>query len=167
MDFLQQQNLDDLFFEADALIKEKKFTEAIATLEAILVEAPEYGKAYNHLGWIYETQYRDYAKAEDFYRKCMVYTPEYTPVYMNLSINLSNMAKYDEQEKVLQQALNVPGIDRAGINNEIAIMWEMRGNYSQAIALYKEAIRYSLVDANVEMYAGSIQRCKRKMELLQ
>ena len=64
--------LDEMFFEADALIAQGKITEAISTLEAILVEDASFGKAYNHLGWIYETKFKDYAKAEEFYKKCLI-----------------------------------------------------------------------------------------------
>lgn len=167
MDFLQQQKLDDLFFEADALIKEKRTTEAMSVLEALLTEAPDYGKAYNHLGWIYETWYRDHRKAEENYRKCMVLTPEYTPVYLNLSITLSNLGKYDDQQKVLASALEVPGIDRPGIYNELGIMHELKGDYELAMHYYKEAIRYTLVDANVDLYASSLERCRKKQRLLQ
>ncbi len=166
MDFLQQQKLDDLFFEADRLIKEQRITEAITTLEAILMEAPDYGKAYNHLGWIYDSKYRNYQMAAEHYRKCILYTPEYTAVYLNFSITLSTLGQYDEQEKMLNSALTIPGIDRATINNEIGIMHELKGDYDLAIESYKTAIRFSLVDANVDLYTGSISRCRKKQNLL-
>jgi tetratricopeptide (TPR) repeat protein len=166
MDFLQKQQLDDLFFEADSLIKERKITEAISTLEAILVEAPDYGRAYNHLGWIYETQYRDYAKAEDFYKRCIALDPNYTPAYLNLSINLSTLGKYEEQLTYLDAALLIPGIDRAGMYNEMAIAKELLGQFEEAIRFYKEAIRFTLVDANLATYSASIERCLRKVEIL-
>jgi len=166
MDYLQKQRLDDLFFEADTLIKERKITEAISTLEAILVEAPDYGRAYNHLAWIFETQYREYAKAEDFYKKCIALDPNYTPAYLNLSINLSTLGKYQEQLHLLESALNIPGIDKAGMYNEMAIAKELMGEYIEAMAFYREAIRYTLSDANLTTYSGSIERCRKKEELL-
>lgn len=166
MDFLQKQQLDDLFFEADSLIKERKITEAISTLEAILVEAPDYGRAYNHLAWIYETQYRDYAKAEDLYKRCIAIEPNYTPAYLNLSINLSTLGKYEEQLTFLDAALRIPGIDRAGMYNEMAIAKELLGLFEEAIKYYKEAIRFTLVDANLATYSASIDRCMRKVEIL-
>jgi tetratricopeptide (TPR) repeat protein len=162
MDFLQKQRLDDLFFEADTLIKEKKITEAISVLEAILVEAPDYGRAYNHLGWIFETQYRDFIKAEDMYKRCIALDPNYTPIYLNTSILLSTLGKYDEQKDLLAKALTVPGIDKPGMYNEMAIASEMQGQYDEAIENYKTAIRLSLVDANIDTYMASIERCKKK-----
>ncbi|MFZ4785702.1 MAG: hypothetical protein ACOYLH_09505 [Flavobacteriales bacterium] len=162
MDFLQKQRLDDLFFEADTLIKEKKITEAISLLEAILVEAPDYGRAYNHLGWIFETQYRDFIKAEDMYKRCIALDPNYTPIYLNTSILLSTLGKYDEQKELLAKALTVPGIDKPGMYNEMAIACEMQGQFDEAIENYKTAIRLSLVDANIDTYMASIERCKKK-----
>jgi tetratricopeptide (TPR) repeat protein len=167
MDFLMQQRLEDMFFEADALIKQGRITDAISILEAILIESPDFGKAYNHLGWIYETKYFEYQKALDHYRKCLVYSPQYTPVYTNMSVVLSTLGKFDEQEKLLKQALEVPGIDRAAMHNEKGIMHELSGQYDLAIQAFREAVRYTLVDANLEMYLKSIERCTRKKQVLQ
>ncbi len=166
MEFYDKIRLDELFYEADQNIKDQRYADAMQTLEAILAEAPEYGKAYNHLGWLYETKYRDFKKAEAFYKKCLTYEPEYTPVYLNLAMVLSSMGKWDELEKLLRQALEVPGIDRASIYNEFGIMYELCGNYAEAIEHYKLAIRFTLSDTNLETYKGSIDRCKRKQEVL-
>lgn len=166
MDFLMQQRLEDMFFEADALIKQGKITDAIAILEAILIENPEFGKAYNHLGWIYETKYFEFNKALDHYRKCLIYAPHYTPVYTNMSVILSTMGRFEEQEKLIMQALEVPGIDRAAMQNEMGILLELQGRYDNAILAFREAIRYTLVDANMDLYLKNIERCSRKRQLL-
>lgn len=166
MDSFQRLKLDELFFEADQLIAEKRFADAINTLESILIEAPDYGKAYNHLGWIYETKYKDLSKAEEFYKKCILYDPAYPAIYINLAVVLSSLAKYDELEAHLTRALQVPGVDKAGMYNEFGIMYELQGKYNQAIENYKNAIRSTLSEANVETYSKSIKRCKTKMEIL-
>lgn len=166
MDSFQQLKLDEMFFDADQLIAEKKFADAINTLESILIEAPDYGKAYNHLGWIYETKYKDLQKAEDFYKKCVLYTPEYPAVYLNLAIVLSSQSKYDELEAHLNRALQVTGVDKASMYNEFGIMYELQGKFNQAIESYKSAIRNTLSDTILETYSKSIKRCKTKMEVL-
>jgi tetratricopeptide (TPR) repeat protein len=166
MEFFDKIRLDELFYEADQQIKEQKYADAMQTLEAILAEAPKYGKAYNHLGWLYETKYRDFKKAEEFYIKCLEYEPEYTPVYLNLAVVLSAMGKYEELENLLNKALVIPGIDRATIYNEYAIMNELKTDYAKAIEHYKLAIRYSLNDNNIDTYKNSIQRCRNKAEIL-
>ena len=50
--------------------------------------------------------------------------------------------------------------------NEFGIMYELQGKYNQSIESYKNAVRHSLSDANIETYAKSIKRCKTKMEIL-
>lgn len=165
MNFFDSLKYDELFFEADALIGEKKILDALQILEGIIIENPQYGKAYNHLGWIFETKYKDLNKAEEFYKKCILYTPEYTPVYYNYSVLLSTLGKYQEQEKHLIAALNVQGIDKASMHNEMGIMYELQGNYPKAIEQYKNSIRFSLSSQTIETYKGSIDRCYNKMEI--
>ncbi len=166
MEFYEKLKLDDLFYEADAKIKERNYADAMQTLEAILAEAPDYGKAYNHLAWLYDTKYRNLSKAAEYYQKCLFYEPEYAPVYMNYASVLSSMNRWKELEELLGKALEVPGVDKATVYNEFGIMNELRGNYDEAILKYKEAIRQTLAIANIDTYQTSIKRCQKKKELL-
>jgi tetratricopeptide (TPR) repeat protein len=163
-----QSNLefDEMLFEADELIRSNKIADAVNLLEGIISEAPDYGKAYNHLGWVYETKLKDINKAEIMYKQCLAYCPDYPPVYLNLSIALSTLGKYDEVEALLTKALLVPGIDKSAIHNEFGILFELKQDYSRAIEKYKEAVRFSLSDLNVETYSKSINRCRTKREIL-
>ncbi len=164
---LQDNNLklDDLFFEADQLIKDQRISDAIVKLNAILAEAPDYGRAHNHLGWIYETKYKDFTKAYEHYRLAIKFTPDYAAVYYNYAILLSTLRKFDELEDLLNQALKVPGINFATIYNEYAIMYEAQGKLDDAIYHYKlyaqNLYDHKLIDVAVE----SIDRCKRKKEI--
>ncbi len=166
MEFYEKLKLDDLFYEADAKIKERNYADAMQTLEAILAEAPEYGKAYNHLAWLYDTKYRDLRKAAEYYQKCLLYEPEYAPVYMNYASVLSTMNRWKELEDLLVKALDVPAVDKATVYNEYGIMYELQGHYDEAVKKYKEAIRYTLVTANIDTYQSSIARCQKKKQLL-
>lgn len=166
MEFYERLKLDDLFYEADAKIKDRNYADAMQTLEAILAEAPDYGKAYNHLAWLYDTKYRDLNKAAEYYQKCLVYEPEYAPVYLNYAAVLSTMHKWKELEELLRKALDVPAVDKASVYNEYGIMNELRGNYEEAIKNYKDAIRYTLVTENIDTYQSSVKRCQTKKSLL-
>lgn len=162
MEFYDKIRLDELFYEADQQIKDQRYADAMQTLEAIIVEAPEYGKAYNHLAWLYENKYRDYKKAEAHYNLCLLHEPEYTPAYLNMAAVLSNMGKWKELETLLKKAIEVPGIDRASVYNESAIMYELQKDYPKAIENYKLAIQYTLNDSYLETYKASIERCNKK-----
>lgn len=166
LDPFKSLRLDEMFFEADSLIAQKKISDAINLLEGILNEDPHYGKAYNHLGWIYETKYKNYPKAEEYYRKCLEFTPDYPAVYLNISVVLSHLGKWKDLEDVLNGALLVPGVDKATIYNEFGIMNELQGKFEEAINYYKTAIRFSLADTNIDTYHASTKRCIKKQELL-
>lgn len=162
-DFLEYE---DMLFEADELIRNNKIADAVELLEGIIAQVPDYGKAYNHLGWVYETKLKELSKAEEMYKQCIAYNPDYPPVYLNLSIALSSQGKYTELESFLHKALAVNGVDKATIHNEFGILFELQQDYNKAIEHFKQAIRYSISDTNVETYAKSIDRCRRKRELL-
>jgi tetratricopeptide (TPR) repeat protein len=157
---------EDLLFEADDMIRNNRIADAINLLEDIISRVPDFGKAYNHLGWVYETKIKDYQKAILMYKQCIAYMPEYPPVYINLSIVLSQLGLYDEQKDLLQKALSVKGVDKASLHNEFAIMNELTGDYNTALEHFKEAIKYSLNDTNVDMYIKSMDRCRKKRDLL-
>ncbi len=157
---------DEMFFDADDKIRNGQIVEAKDILINLINQFPEYGRAYNHLGWIYETKYKDYATAENYYRKALEFAPDYPAVYLNYAIVLSSMEKFDELEKLLNQALTVPGISKDKIFNEFGIMYELKGEFLKAIDFYKKAINASLADKDIEIYRESINRCKTKREIL-
>jgi tetratricopeptide (TPR) repeat protein len=164
---MESENLEyeDMLLEADELIRNNKIADAVLLLESIISQTPDYGKAYNHLGWIYETKFKDVIKAEKMYKQCLAYNPEYPPVYLNLSIVLSLLSKFEEQEELLNKALSIPGIEKSGIINELGILNELKLDFNKAIEYYKTAIKQSLSDKNIETYLKSIERCRLKRDL--
>ncbi len=156
---------DEMFFEADQLIADRKIGQAMQLLYDIINEQPDYGRAHNHLGWIYETKYRDYAKAEEHYRAALAYAPEYPAVYQNYAVLLSTVRKFNDLEKLLEKAMQVPGINLAAIYNEYGIMNEQQGKLDAAIDSFKKAAQASLSEKDVEFYQGAIRRCQTKKNL--
>lgn len=160
-----QFRMDDKFFEADLLIKENRIGEALRLLNEIITEMPDYGRAHNHIGWIYETKYSDYTRAEKHYKAALEFNPEYIAIYYNFAILLSTLNKYDELEALLQKALQVPGINKATIYNEYGIMLEAQGKYKEAIESYRNYIRYLYDNKLIEVAKSSIDRCQSKIDL--
>jgi len=157
--------MDDKFFEADLLIKENRIGEALRLLNEIITEMPNYGRAHNHIGWIYETKYSDYSCAEKHYKAALEFNPEYIAIYYNFAILLSTLNKYDELEALLQKALQVPGINKATIYNEYGIMLEAQAKYKEAIESYRNYIRYLYDNKLIDVAKSSIDRCQSKIDL--
>ena len=159
-------DLEEKFLLADRLIAENKLGEAAKTLEDILAEAPDFGKAHNHLGWLYETKFKNLQRAEDHYKHAVKFSPDYTAAYYNYCYLLSSLRKYDELEALLEKAVAVPGINYATIYNEYGLMREMQNKLDDAIHYYRLHIQNSFDGKGIETAAESIKRCERKKQLL-
>ncbi len=157
---------EELFIQADRILTEGGTMEAVEKLSQILKRNPRFGKAYNHLGWVYETKYKNSARAEEYYKAAMAYAPNYNAAYLNYGYFLSNAGRFDELKTHLDKMSNLPGIAKDTIANEYAIMYEMQGNPQAAIDHYQKAAILTLDSAKLDKYKDSIERCRKKIELL-
>jgi tetratricopeptide (TPR) repeat protein len=157
--------LESMFQEADRLLNEKAIEEGYNMLTSIIQEAPDFGKAYNHLGWIYETKYKDYAGAERNYKRALECSPEYCATYYNYAVVLSALRRWDDLTALLNKALDIPGMNRSTIHNEFGIMYETQGKFKEAIDSYKNYASTTFVNKQLDTAKESIERCRRKMEI--
>ncbi|NNJ81633.1 MAG: tetratricopeptide repeat protein [Flavobacteriaceae bacterium] len=158
--------LEELLDQANLNIKDGLYDEATNKLEKILDMDPNFGKAYNHLGYLYEVKFKEYEKGETLYKLCLEKSPMYPAVYYNYSILLSTLGKWDDLKNLLDKAINVPGITKSTIWNEYAIMYEQQGKLDEAIEHYRKAALNTLDKAVLERAKSSIERCQMKKELM-
>ncbi|MEB3182175.1 MAG: tetratricopeptide repeat protein [Nostocaceae cyanobacterium] len=156
---------EEMFAQADTFIKEDRPREAVELLLKILQRNPQFGKAYNHLGWVYENKYKDYAHAEEYYKNAMKYAPHYPAVYLNYAYFLSNCGRFEELKAHLDMALTLPYVLKETIYNEYAIMYEMQQNPEEAINYYVQAAMSTLDKDKLIRFKESINRCQTKIEL--
>ena len=157
---------EDYFFEADKAIAEDRIAKAHQLLRGLLDRWPDFGKAYNHLAFIYETKYRDPAQAERFYLKCLETAPEYPAAYLNYAVLLCTQERMEDLLNLLEKAKNVPGINKSKLYNEYGIMHEVQGQFESARKHYRLAVQYSFSDQEIENYEQSIRRVEQKIHLL-
>ncbi len=157
---------EEMFANADRLLNEGVLKEAVELLTQIIKRNPRFGKAYNHLGWVYETKYKNAEKAEEYYKAAMQYAPHYNASYLNYSYLLSNQQRFDELKAHLDRISDIQGIAKDTIANEYAIMYEMQGNAQKAIEHYKHAAMITLDTAKLEKYRDAIDRCQQKLDLM-
>ena len=165
MDMRNSYRLEEKFNIADQDLKAGKVELAIEAFEAIIGEDPTFGKAYNHMGWIFETKFRDYENAEKHYKLALEHSPKYTAVYKNYAILLSTLGRFDDLKQLLEKAKDVPGMDKYTLYNEYAIMYEQLEEYSMAITYYKDAAKATMNDKILKAAMDSIERCNTKMSL--
>jgi tetratricopeptide (TPR) repeat protein len=163
---IHNYDLEEKFQTADRLINDGRIGEAAHLLEEILGEAPDFGKAHNHLGWLHETKFKDYPQAEEFYKLALKFSPDYPAAYYNYAYLLSTLRRFDGLESLLNQAMKVPGINYATVYNEFGLMREIQGKYDEAIHYFKLYIQNSFDSKTIETAAESVKRCERKKQLL-
>jgi tetratricopeptide (TPR) repeat protein len=156
---------ETMLAQAQAFIQDQQIQESVELLSKILQYNPQFGKAYNHLGWIYEISYKDYTRAEEYYKKAMQYEPEYSASYTHYARLLSNCKRFDELKAHLDMALTIPTVPDEEIYLEYALMHEMQHKPEAAINYYIKAAMTTLRTARVPFYQESIARCKTKLEL--
>jgi len=158
--------LEELLDQANLEIKNGKYEDASNILEKMIDIDPNFGKAYNHLGYLYEVKFKEYEKGETLYKLCIEKSPMYPSVYYNYSVLLSTLGKWDELETLLDNAINIPGIIKATIYNEYAIMHEQQGELDKAIDYFRKAGMNTLDKSVLDRAKTSIERCKSKKDLL-
>jgi tetratricopeptide (TPR) repeat protein len=163
---IENYELEEKFQVADRLINDGKIADAATMLEEILADAPDFGKAHNHMGWLYETKFKNFKQAEEFYRMALRFSPDYPAAYYNYAYLLSTLRRYDDLEQLLNTAIKVSGISYATIYNEYALMREIQGRFDEAIHYFRLYIQNSYDSKVIESAADSIKRCERKKELL-
>ncbi len=156
---------EELLNLANLDIKDGFFEEATKKLEQIISENPNFGKAYNHLGYLYEVKYRDFDKGETLYKLAIEKSPLYTATYYNYAILLSTLGKFDELKELLDTALTIPSIVKATIYNEYGIMLEQQGKLDEAIEYYRKCALNSMDTNVIERAKLSIDRCRLKKEI--
>lgn len=157
---------EELFADADKLLNEGVVMEAVEKLSQILKRNPRFGKAYNHLGWVYETKYKNTARAEEYYKAAMQYAPNYNAAFLNYSYFLSNLGRFEELKTHLDKISALEGIAKDTVYNEYAIMYEMQGNSQTAIDFYQKAALVTLDTLKLDKYKDSIERCRKKLDIL-
>lgn len=163
---MNEHYLASEFNRADELIAQDLIEEGKAVLNSILEEDPKYGKAHNHLGWIYKTKELDNRTAENHYLQALELAPEYGATYMNYAYLLSEEKRYYELEQLLTKAEAVADVNKSNIAREWGYLYEDTKQYEKAIEKYKE-YALTLYDNNlIEKTKEGILRCKNKMEIM-
>ena len=157
---------DDEFGYADELIADKKYEEAKTALYNIINEDPTFGKAYNHLAWIFQTVDNDMDKADEFYHLAMKFAPDYPAAFINYAYMLNNQKRFDVIEAHLNKCETIPGISKSGLAGEWAFYLEETRQYTKAIEYYKEQALSSYDLLLIEKIEDAIRRCEIKKSIV-
>lgn len=117
------------------------------------------------MGWIYKTQFDNYAKAENHFKAAMQADPLYPHPYFHLASIYFDLDKFDLLKTHLEKCQTIATLEKAWIYYRYGMMHETNNNYEQAITQYEQAILHSFNNEKISDYKSDIERCKTKMEI--
>ena len=159
-------NVDELYLESEADIKNNLYGDAFKKCESILYEDPRHAPAHNSMGWLLKTQFDDYVRAENHFITAIKCDPMYPHPYFHYATFLTDLERYDDLVKHLEKCLLVATLEKSWIFSKRATMEELNFRYEAAIGFYEKAILSSLNDDKIKLYNDDIERCKAKQEIL-
>lgn len=162
------QEVENLFLEVSKAIDERDLSGAKLLLEELLSIDPGYGRAHNHLGWIYETKIKDFQKAQRHYELAITFCQgTYPVVYVNYGYLLIEFGHLEEAEKVIAEGLTVDGADKATLYYQKAKIAEHRKDYIKAYKTYLEAKNLNFNKDFHGLLLNEIGRVQMKMNFWQ
>ena len=162
------REVESLFIEANRAIDEKDLAEAKEILEDILAIEPSYGRAHNHLAWIYETELRDFEKACMHYKLAIKFAGKDYPVaYVNYIYLLLDMEQYNEVSSLILEASDVKGIRESILYYQQGRVLEASNHLTLAYEWYKKAKKTSFDNSFIQILKLEIQRVLDKMNVFQ
>lgn len=158
--------LERYLLNAERAFEQRDYLEGKRLLFEALTIQPDYGKAHNHLGWLYLFQIIDWVKAENHLRLALKYLPEYSAPYVHMAHLLFEKGKFDELSQLLERALEVGGVQKSFVYNEYGRILEANGKSRQAVKCYKKAVKWTFNDQDLIIYKDNIRRCRDKRWIL-
>ena len=158
------QDVENLFLEVGKAIDVRDISVAKALLEEILLIDPGYGRAHNHLGWIYETKIKDFKRAKRHYELAIKFCKgTYPVVFVNFGYLLIEFGDLEEALKIIEEGLLVPGADKATLFYQKGKIAEHQQNYVQAFRTYQLAQKMNFNKDFHTMLVNEMNRVQHKM----
>ncbi|MEN9443159.1 MAG: hypothetical protein RIS47_49 [Bacteroidota bacterium] len=159
------KNIEEKFLAADEMIEVGDVKEAKELLESIVMEDPTYGRAHNHLGWIYTVHFSDYKRAERHLKLALKYAPDYPSGYKNYARLLLDLNKPDDMLELINKALLVPGVNKALMFRFMGVAAEMKGDYKTAYKQFRRSHETSFEEGWFDIIKEDFKRLRKKVGL--
>lgn len=147
--------------QAESMMYEDRVTEGLALLDNLLYDEPGYGSLHNHLGWAYLYYTADVEKAELHLKMALRFDASYAAPYLHLGNLYIRTGRYAEALHYLEKGLYAVNPNRLAFMESIAHVYELKKEYTKAIAAYKGAL-VSTVGMESEKLVEGIKRCRKK-----
>lgn len=147
---------------AEQMIYQNQVDEGLHLLNGLLYDEPGYANLHNYLGWAYMYYTPDVSRAELHLKMAMQFAINYAPPYLHMGTLLNRLGKYSEAIAYFESGLTKPEANRVALLEGMAMAYELKSEYAQAVRTYKDAARASAVQHEVDRLMQSAKRCRKK-----
>jgi len=147
---------------AERMMYENQVDEGLHLMTGLLYEEPGYANLHNYLGWAYMYYTMDSAKAELHLKMAICFASEYAAPYLHMGNLLNRSGRYADAITYFQQGLTKENANKVVLLGGLACAYEMRGEYSEALQVYKEGARSTTLQHEVDRMFQGVKRCRKK-----
>lgn len=151
------------FLHADSLLERGEIAEAKEMLIGIIEDEPDFGRAHNHLGWLYRVKLSNFERAEYHLRLAVKFAPEYPAGYLNYGNLLMELGDYTKLGEIANKAIKVKGIHKPAVYHFMAVVAEISGDLSEAMKWLGQAKAVAFDEGSIAHIKSEIRRVKGKM----
>lgn len=151
------------FLHADSLLERGEIAEAKQMLIGILEDEPDFGRAHNHLGWLYRVKLSNFERAEYHLRLAVKFAPDFPAGYLNYCHLLMETSEFEKLGELAEKALTVRGIFLPAVYHFLAVVAEKKGELQVAMKWLLKARESASDEGTVTHIKSEIRRVKSKM----
>jgi len=155
-----------LLLEAKQKLDDQKIKEALDILHHLTILYPNFARAYNLLGFIYDSFFEETKIAERYYKKCLELDPDFKEAYSNYAYCLLVLKKYTELEEFILKSINLQIVNKSYLYHLLGKAQEALLKFAEAIQAYETAILHSFDIEDIQAREKDIARCVKKQEFL-
>lgn len=154
---MERMELDILMIRVNMHLAEGRYVDARRILETVLEDEPGHGVAHGFMGWICWVLLDDPQRAALHYRAAIRFAPAHVAHYLAFTRMLVATGRLAELRELHAQAIQVPGVDRAVLHEELATALEAAECFSEAADAFRNA-------AHAAHEVSEVQRLMRNRE---
>lgn len=156
-----------LLLEAKQKLDSQKIKEGLDILHHLTLVYPDYARAYNLLGFVYDSVFEDTRTAEKYYKKCLDLGPDFKEVYSNYAYCLLVLKKYETLEEFLEEAVENNITNKPYLYHLLGKASEALHKFDEAIEAYEKSILNSFDVEDIQAREKDVERCLKKKEFQQ
>ena len=150
--------VEEKYLQAIDELNYGELPKALHLFHEILIEEPEYARAYYQLGSFYYYQFKNYQAAGYYYKKCIALEAEFPDVYEHY-LKLCIVLKMNKIiQHIAENALTVPGVCKANIYESLGLYAEEQQNFVQAKEQYKLAVLFADGQSENNLFHDHLKR---------